>query len=970
MKGMWRTSSPPRATAVFLALGVGLLALLPRLVAIGRYITPDELIWVYRSVLFREALLAGRWADTLVAGHPGVVTTWLGALAITLQMWLRPADAAVYTWITHLAALTPDNMAAFRQLATFLSAGRLAVALVNSLGVAAVFLLARRLFGVWIALLAAALLALDPFFAGLSGLLHVDGLMTTLATVALLALAVAVREQRHNYGRPALLFAAVSGAATALAVLTKSPALLLGPLLALFLGAALLSDRSNPLRTQVRRLLLLGVVWTAAFGLVTLIAFPALWASPAGVVATMSSNANRHVEEALRPTFFLGDVAYDHGPLFYPVVLLWRLGPVVFAGLLVLVGLLLRRPRRVVSRSTLLLAAWSVLFIVAITVAAKKFDRYALPVIPALTLLGALAWGRLLAGRARWQRWGLPLLLGVQLLYLLWALPYPLAGYNPLVGGPFTAVRVLPVGWGESISAAGRWLAIQPGTEEATAVSGIAPSLAPFFPGTTLLSETSAPDEADYVIVTANSRQDDPAGVAAATADFQLRHVIHYGGLDQAWIYANPQAQQRTIAVTPLATPISFDNHVRLLATGQEATAEEVAFVARWQLEQPNGRYDVKVTLRDAAGLVWATRETPLLNEVYFYPEHWSAGETPQIAYALDLPPAVPPGTYELELSLIEADTGAQLPVLAADGDFLGVVYDAAAVAVPLAETPPAEASLPLAQRLDAAWLDGALRLLGHGALPSQVATGEPLQLDLAWQAQGALPAGLQLALLLDDRPLATVPLSRFDTGAWRPQEVIAEKTAVTIPPDLPAGEYALRVRPLHADGTPLPGEAATLGQVEVAAVERRLTLPETIELPLNVRFGEGIFLRGADGATAVAQPGTAVPLTLYWQTETQPERLVTAFVHLVDAAGNIVAQADRWPGGLPSVTWAPGQVIVDSYAIEVPPDLAPGDYRWAVGLYTADDGVRLPVMGEDGRRLPDDRLLLPGGVTVTADDE
>ena len=65
-------------------------ALLPRLCSIDRYITPDELNWVYRSVQFREALLDGRWGDTLNAGHPGVTTTWLGALGISTQLAIRP----------------------------------------------------------------------------------------------------------------------------------------------------------------------------------------------------------------------------------------------------------------------------------------------------------------------------------------------------------------------------------------------------------------------------------------------------------------------------------------------------------------------------------------------------------------------------------------------------------------------------------------------------------------------------------------------------------------------------------------------------------------------------------------------------------------------------------------------------------------------------------------------------------------
>lgn len=116
------------------ALLLFLVALLPRLLALGRYITPDELNWVHRSVLFHQALRQGNWADTLTTGHPGVTTTWLGALGLQIQLWLRPSTTATYDWITHLAWLAPENTAAFPQLATFLTAGRTAVAVINSLG--------------------------------------------------------------------------------------------------------------------------------------------------------------------------------------------------------------------------------------------------------------------------------------------------------------------------------------------------------------------------------------------------------------------------------------------------------------------------------------------------------------------------------------------------------------------------------------------------------------------------------------------------------------------------------------------------------------------------------------------------------------------------------------------------------------------------------------------------------------------
>jgi hypothetical protein len=169
-----------KRASILLAGIILISALLPRLCAIDRYITPDELTWVYRSVRFREALVNGRWGETLITGHPGVTTTWLGALGISAQLAIRPPDREVYQWLTHLTWMSPDLIPALPRLASFLTAGRLIMALTTSLGIVAIYALARRLFGRRVAILAAFMLALDPFTAGLSGLLHLDGLAATL----------------------------------------------------------------------------------------------------------------------------------------------------------------------------------------------------------------------------------------------------------------------------------------------------------------------------------------------------------------------------------------------------------------------------------------------------------------------------------------------------------------------------------------------------------------------------------------------------------------------------------------------------------------------------------------------------------------------------------------------------------------------------------------------------------------------
>ena len=81
---------------------------------------------------------------------------------------------------------------------------------------------------------------------------------------------------------------------------------------------------------------------------------------------------------------------------------------------------------------------------------------------------------------------------------------------------------------------------------------------------------------------------------------------------------------------------------------------------------------------------------------------------------------------------------------------------------------------------------------------------------------------------------------------------------------------------------------------------------------------------------------------------------------HLLDEEGAIISQVDRWPAGLPSNIWVKGQVIVDEYELEIPPDVQSGQYQIAVGLYNANAGTRFQVVNQDGEIVADDRVILP----------
>jgi hypothetical protein len=80
-----------------------------------------------------------------------------------------------------------------------------------------------------------------------------------------------------------------------------------------------------------------------------------------------------------------------------------------------------------------------------------------------------------------------------------------------------------------------------------------------------------------------------------------------------------------------------------------------------------------------------------------------------------------------------------------------------------------------------------------------------------------------------------------------------------------------------------------------------------------------------------------------------------TVFLHLTSAASPFVAGADEAPCAAEYSTdrWQAGDVVEHSLALVLPPDLAPGEYEIAAGMYEWTTGARLPV-DQPGAREPD----------------
>lgn len=122
--------------------------------------------------------------------------------------------------------------------------------------------------------------------------------------------------------------------------------------------------------------------------------------------------------------------------------------------------------------------------------------------------------------------------------------------------------------------------------------------------------------------------------------------------------------------------------------------------------------------------------------------------------------------------------------------------------------------------------------------------------------------------------------------------------------------------------------------------------------------FGEDIVLAGYD----VRHEEDVLKVTLDWRCVATPKQSYTVFVHLYGPTpGPPVAQQDGPPvhNYVPTAFWQAGDRIYDEKTIALPANLPAGEYTLGAGLYDSATGERLPAIGPDGQRYPNDTVTL-----------
>ncbi len=800
------------------ALLLFVVALLPRAVAAGAYVTVDEQRWIERSVDFMYNLSHGDFS-TIASLHPGVTATW-GFGSFLLGRFLLAGD---------LSALFQMRANNYYPLPDLLPTAAMFTALVTASAVAAGYWLLKKLAGPKVAFLASLLIALDPNLLAHSRRVHLDALLASFMYLAALALLVYVLRSEAQHARRYLL---LSGVFAGLAWLTKLPAVYLIPFAMLALaGRYVLSSNRPRLDASAAWRESRGfLMWAAAGCLVFYLLWPSMWVRPGHVLSELVRVSVWGVDQPHRasdeePTamqFFMGKAVSDPGPGYYPLISFFRMSPVVFIFFPVgIVAVAVGQKRKTVPRSRAAIfwlgVAYVVFFVLMLSLGAKKLESYVLPIFPMVDALAAVglsaALGWLAArwpgqrGRAVWLTRP-PTLYGVAIVGILavaipWLRlePYYSTYFNSLLGGARVASRLFVFGGGQGLDMAAEYLNQKADAENLVVSSAYYDSVLRYYLRGTATSPGSArwPGSwllSDYAILYFSYAQrglPSPEAVAFLES-LEPEYVASINGTDYAKVYRVPAFVNRTMPVISHPAHVNLGDEVTFLGydlAERAISGGQIEVTLYWQRRQPLATdYSVSVRLLNGVQHVWGQQDSGPLRGL-MPTSRWDEDMIIADVHHLDVLPGTPPGIYQIAVSMYDSATQRTLEPKEAESDL---------VLGPVEIVRQAGAEPPSPQHILGANLDDQIELLGYD-LQGRAAPGGRLHLTLYWQALAAPRDDYTVFVHVvgDDGQIwgqkDSEPVTGFyPTGRWTAGEFVRDQYDLQIKDNAPPGPYQLRI--------------------------------------------------------------------------------------------------------------------------------------------------------------------------------
>lgn len=269
----------------------------------------------------------------------------------------------------------------------------------------------------------------------------------------------------------------------------------------------------------------------------------------------------------------------------------------------------------------------------------------------------------------------------------------------------------------------------------------------------------------------------------------------------------------------------------------------------------------------------------------------------------------------------------------------------------------------------------GKAELLGYKLSAEKVKVGGALGVTLYWRALAPMKENYTVAVKVLGQgrkvygEMNVYPgRGNYATSLWRPGDVFRDVYILILTPDMPApcagqiyvalfhdGVIQEHLSAYDPSGRTL-GESAIFGRLKIKATH---SPRYDIENPIYYNLGGKVALIGYEDATSPSEEEMCVKL--YWKALEDVEKDYTVFAHLLDAKSHLISQKDGPPQGgeYPTGLWEKGEIVPDVYCLSLPEGLPKGELHLVVGMYLLETMERLPVFDEEGKRVPEDRIVL-----------
>ncbi len=398
--------------------------------------------------------------------------------------------------------------------------------------------------------------------------------------------------------------------------------------------------------------------------------------------------------------------------------------------------------------------------------------------------------------------------------------------------------------------------------------------------------------------------------------------------------------------------------------------------LTRWRMVAASGEVVQEVTA------------TPFYNG---YSSHdWASNTLVDDGYWLPLPPALAAGTYQIQMTVLDEQSGKS---------YASFEIGAVTLKQP---TKPVAPTHPLAVRLgENVQLSGYDFKLIAPTLQRQtvakrpeipvVYPGQTLEYTLYWQTHQAMNTPyVGFMHLVDHAKVAAVQQDQSPgpllqpAALWTPYGLYPDRYLLPIQQGMASGLYTPMIGmynkgDAHRLDVTVPGVEGVFDHYELPSVKVINPNVRPIGTKVSARFGEFAELTrfhiegdGAKGGTAIAlgrvedelpiQPGDRLTLTTYYKVQAPSPTALTRFVQVRNLQNQVFAQYDSEPqeGGNPSWAWVRGEIIADAVSITLPTNTPADQYTLYLGWYDAAANLtRVPTVDRQNVRLVNDEYPL-----------